>query len=181
MKTSSFDSTIRIPSSSRCFSSQSVSTSASGCAYCVGFVAIGLEISVRLSIQATGKLLGRVPRIFHLFTNGRENLSDSDLTRGVGDERRQLAAAVGINGIGSASFVCTRRFEQPSALAQFHSQYARLLRRTKLIRGLPTILINQAAAFGRPRFLANAQSIIAVAHDLWRKALISDHRVAFPF
>src|SRR4029453_8775202 len=39
-KMSSFDSTIRIPSSLRCFSSQSVSTSASGCAYSVGCVAI---------------------------------------------------------------------------------------------------------------------------------------------
>src|SRR5215470_6900657 len=40
---SSFDSTIRIPSSLRCFSSQSVSTSASGCAYWVSCVAIGKE------------------------------------------------------------------------------------------------------------------------------------------
>src|ERR1700730_5056492 len=181
MKTSSFDSTIRIPSSLRCCSSQSVSTSASGCAYCVGVVAIGQEISVRLSIQATTKLLGGVLRIFHLFTNRGENLSDSDFACGVGDERRQLAAAVGINGIGGASFVCTRRLEQPSALTQFHSQYARLLRRTELIRGLPTVLINQAAAFSRPRFLVDTQSIITVAHDLWRKALISDHGVAFPF
>src|SRR5438874_1015760 len=40
---SSLDSTIRIPSSSRCFSNQSVSTKASGWAYCVGWVAIRLE------------------------------------------------------------------------------------------------------------------------------------------
>src|SRR5437667_2729001 len=39
-KISSFDSTMRMPSSLRCFSSQSVSTSVSGCAYCVGCVAI---------------------------------------------------------------------------------------------------------------------------------------------
>src|SRR5438876_11281124 len=48
-KISSFDSTIRIPSSFRCFSSQSVSTSASGCAYCVGCVAITKEIHSALS------------------------------------------------------------------------------------------------------------------------------------
>ena len=35
------------------FSSQSVSTSASGCAYWVGLVAIGREISVRLRALAT--------------------------------------------------------------------------------------------------------------------------------
>src|SRR6185436_7829767 len=35
---SSFDSMIRVPSSARCFSSQSASTSASGCAYSVGVV-----------------------------------------------------------------------------------------------------------------------------------------------
>src|SRR4051812_33779156 len=55
--TSSFDSTIRIPSSLRCFSSQSVSTSASGCAYCDGFVAIRPEISARSEAGAS-RILG---------------------------------------------------------------------------------------------------------------------------
>src|SRR6202171_2194327 len=146
---------MRIPSSLRCCSSQSVSTSASGCAYCVGFVAIGQEISVLFSIQATGKLLGRVLGIFHLFTNRRENFSNPDLARSVGDEGGQLAATVGINGVGGRSFVCARRFQQPSAFAQFHAQHAWLLRRTELIRRLPTVLINQAAAVGRPRFLVD--------------------------
>src|SRR5947207_13727374 len=50
---SSFDSTIRIPSSLRCFSSQSVSTSASGCAYSVGCVAMGRKTSGCFHLVAT--------------------------------------------------------------------------------------------------------------------------------
>src|SRR5262249_27079790 len=58
---SSFDSMTRIPSSLRCFSSQSVSTSASGCAYSVGCVLdyqmIGVfKVSVPIDLlDAAGK------------------------------------------------------------------------------------------------------------------------------
>src|SRR6266513_771920 len=44
-------------SSLRCFSSQSVSTSASGCTYSVGCVAIGVKISGRVSVRARGFVL----------------------------------------------------------------------------------------------------------------------------
>src|SRR5678815_4747244 len=46
---SSFDSMTRIPSSLRCFSSQSVSTSASGCAHSVGCVLIGRKFAATLA------------------------------------------------------------------------------------------------------------------------------------
>src|SRR5882724_7709749 len=106
-----------MPSSLRCFSSQPVSTRASGCAYCVGCVAIRPQISIRFPTRAIGfepavggvwdasplSLVCAVPRKFHLVPNRDENFGNADLIRGVGQERREVSTAISVDTISRTS------------------------------------------------------------------------------
>ena len=92
---------------------------------------------------------------------------------GVREKNRNTDPAIGKNVIRRVRFVRPGRLKQPRALAQFHSEYALLLRRAFLVGLFPAIGIRQAVLH-RPRFLLNPERVIAIAHDLRRKPLISD-------
>ena len=74
---------------------------------------------------------------FHLFADRFEKSPDPDLTQAIGDEGRNEAAGVGINGIGGPGFVCAIRLEQSPAVAHFDPDNAFLFRRTEFIRRRP--------------------------------------------
>src|SRR6202011_2787476 len=99
--------------------------------------------------------------VFHLFADCLEKAPDPDLTHAIGDERRNEAAGIGINGIGGPGFVCAIRLQQPPAVAHFYPDNAFLFRRTEFIRRRPLTEIDQTTR-GRPRFIPDAQRVIAV-------------------
>src|SRR5207253_10417333 len=48
-------------------------------------------------------------RVLHLFPNGREKSPDPNLTGGIGNECRNRAAAVGVDGVSGPGFTCAGR------------------------------------------------------------------------
>ena len=116
-------------------------------------------------------------RILHLFAYGSEKLANSDPACRIGDESGNLPAIIRVDRISRARFVIADWLEQPTAFANPDSRktlrFCRpgFIGRFKPVEKYKTVL-------SAPRFFAHTQSVIAIAHDLWRKSLVEKSRTA---
>lgn len=96
------------------------------------------------------------------------------------NERWENSATVRVNGIRGASLDRAIRLEQPFALTNFDAHNAFLFWRSEFIRRRPLTQKSETIRDG-PRFLPDAQCVIAIRANFRRQPLITNDGIAVPF
>src|ERR1700730_15593252 len=118
-----------------------------------------------LELQLTRGILW----IFNLLADGCEEPCYSCHAHTICEERWDKATGVGVYGIGGASLGYALGLKQPFALANFYPHYAFPFWRSEFIRRRPMAHKNETIRRA-PRFLPDAQCVIAIRTNFWRQA-----------